>query len=552
MSTHRSTSLLAIIIAAVASLSAQIPAGYYDRLNGKCGAELKNAAYEIISPHTEISSYSDLPRYFQVTDVYPESSRWWDMYSDIELFAPSFRGLNREHSFPKSWWGGNTDIPAYIDLNHLYPSEAAANQAKSNYPLGVVANASFDNGLVKVGSPVSGQGGGASKVFEPADEYKGDFARTYFYMATCYQNLTWKYTFMVQSDLYPTLTPWAMNLLLEWAEKDPVSEKEVMRNEHVYMYQNNRNPFIDFPELANHIWGNRKTEPFKVDETPQPGDVPVLITPVQDMSLDFGEVAVGKSATAKLLFHGQNLTKDLSVVVAGTDRKLFTPESRTVSYRLANSSAGTYLNITYTPTETGDHTATLNVYDGDLTGTGIYVYLRGSGADIPSLSPVVALPPQDVTADSYLASWEVPYGDVVDYYVMSRTRYVGGATLTEEIECEENFYTVTGFADSDQETYSVQSVRLGYRSPESNLVFVTHSGLTTVGEDMPLAAETPGGGVIRFTCAGVHTDVRIYDITGRLFATLPELTDGMEITLPAGIYFIVTATHATPLRVVVR
>ena len=357
---------------------------------------------------------------------------------------------------------------------------------------------------------------------------------------------------MVQNDLYPTLTPWAMNLLLQWAEQDPVSEKEILRNEQVYYFQNNRNPFIDFPELANHIWGNRKTEPFKVDETPQPGDVPVLITPVQDMSLDFGEVAIGQSATAKLLFHGQNLTKDLSIIVAGAERSLFVPESRTVSYRLANSSTGTYLNITYTPIATGENTATLNIYDGDLPGTGIYIYLRGRCSEIPSLSQIVALPPQDVTADSYMATWEEPFGETIDYYVLTRTRYIGGTTVTEEIECEENFALITGFSDSDQETYSVQSVRLGYRSPASNLIFVTHSGLTLTGEDMPLAVETPGGGIVRFNCATVHTDARVYDVTGRLFASIGEVTDGMEIVLPSGIYFIVTSTHSTPLRIVVR
>ena len=542
---------LLITLTGVFASQAQIPAGYYDRLEGKCGAELKTAAYTIINPHTEISSYSDLPRYFQVTDVYPGSMRWWDMYSDIPLYAPSFKGLNREHSFPKSWWGGSTSVPAYIDLNHLYPSEAAANQAKSNYPLGKVASASFNNGVVKVGTPVEGQGGGSNKVFEPADEYKGDFARTYFYMVTCYQNMTWSYLNMLQNNTYPTLSPWAMNLLLQWAEMDPVSEKEVERNEAVYRFQNNRNPFIDFPELANHIWGDKKTEPFKVTETPKPGDVPILITPVQDMSLDFGEVAIGSSTTAKLFFHGQNLTKDLSVIVAGGDRSFFKPESRTVSYRLANSNAGTYLNITYTPSAIGDHNAILNVYDGDLTGTGIYIYLRGQCEAVPQLTQLVALPPADVTSDSYIASWEVPADNVVDYYVVTRTRYIGGFAVTEEIEAEENFVKISGFNESDQETYSVQSVRLGYRSPMSNVVFVNHSGLTTVGEDEPLGVTVMPGSV-RFTCVGTHTGARIYDIAGHLWMSLPELTDGMEITLPLGIYFIVTDTHSTPVKIIVR
>lgn len=141
-----------LAIAGVFRSFAAIPAGYYSSLKGKSESELKTALYRIINPHTLVSSYQNLPTYFQKTDVYPNSNRWWDMYSDIPLYAPSFKGLNREHSLPKSWWGGLTNIPAYTDLNHLYPSEAAANQAKSNYPLGkVVGSKRFDNGISLVG-----------------------------------------------------------------------------------------------------------------------------------------------------------------------------------------------------------------------------------------------------------------------------------------------------------------------------------------------------------------------------------------------------------------
>ncbi|MDE7141438.1 MAG: endonuclease, partial [Muribaculaceae bacterium] len=180
---------------------AEVPRGYYTSLTGKKEAALKDAIHTLTYNHTLISSYSDLPQYFRYTDVYPKSNdrygQWWDMYSDIPLPSNSFWGLNREHAFPKSWWGGATNIPAYTDLNHLYPSEQAANTAKSNYPLGLVQTSTFDNGVTKVGYAQTGYGFGAAQVFEPDDEYKGDFARTYFYMVCCYQNLTWKYTYMV-------------------------------------------------------------------------------------------------------------------------------------------------------------------------------------------------------------------------------------------------------------------------------------------------------------------------------------------------------------------
>ena len=98
---------------------AAIPAGYYRSLNGLKDANLKTAVHNLVRNFTLISSYQALPQYFQYTDVYPDSNRWWDMYSNIPFYAPSFSGLNREHSFPKSWWGGTTTVSAYVDLNHL-------------------------------------------------------------------------------------------------------------------------------------------------------------------------------------------------------------------------------------------------------------------------------------------------------------------------------------------------------------------------------------------------------------------------------------------------
>ena len=546
MTLYRFLSLF--LTAAAFSVSAEIPTAYYSRLDGKSGENLKTAAFEVINPHSTVSSYSDLPKYFMRTDLYPESERWWDMYSDIPLYAPSFKGLNREHAFPKSWWGGSTDIPAYVDLNHLYPSEARANQAKSNYPLGMVQTAKFDNGITLVGYAVSGQGGGAAQVFEPDDEYKGDFARTYFYMVTCYQNLTWKYTYMVQNNTYPTLNSWALDLLLKWHREDPVSQKEIERNETIYGIQNNRNPFIDFPDLAEYIWGNKVGEPFKVTGSSEPVGDPVMITPTNGMSLDFPDVAVGGESSAKLFFHTQNFTKDISVTVSGTNRSFFTPDDRSISYKVTNTDNGYWLNIKYKPTATGEHEGRLVVYDGNITGS-FWVDLRGKCYDVPVLTAPTALPASDITETSYLASWEVPEEEVVDYFVVTRTRYVNGAATVEELLAEENFLEIENFDKSDRESYAVQSVRLGYRSPMSNIVNVDRSGINDISADMPLAVESYPG-VVRFICSGNHTGARLYDISGHLVMTLPVITPGMEISLPAGAYILVTDSHPAPVKLI--
>lgn len=539
---------------------AAIPAGYYSSLTGKKDGELKTAIYNRIRNFTLISSYQDLPKYFQKTDVYPDSRRWWDMYSDIPLYAPSFSGLNREHSFPKSWWGGSTSVSAYVDLNHLYPSERAANMEKSNYPLGTVDTGSsikFQNGVVKVGYPVNGQGGGAAFVFEPADEYKGDFARTYFYMATCYQNLSWKYTFMVSQNLYPTLTPWAIDLLLKWHRKDPVSQKELDRNEMVYSIQNNRNPFIDCPVLAEYLWGTHKGELY--DGSTGGGEPPVtpptgkadLVAPTRGMTLDMGQVAEGQTATTKLYIKGDNLRGKLALTIYSGDKGMFSIPSTTIDGSLANAEDGYWLNVTYRPTALGVHESKLVISDGGITGS-VSVSLHGECLPVPTLTACTALPPSSIGSDRYLAEWTSPEGETVDYWIVTRTQYlIGGGVTTEELVAESSPLEITGFSKSERETYSVQSVRLGVVSPQSNVITVDHSGITGVETEDPL--EVQGfNGFLRIICSAPQQDCEIYDPAGRLIMAVPEVRQNTDIYLPAGIYFVRTSQHRTPEKVAVR
>lgn len=257
-------------------LHAQIPAGYYKSAEGKTGAELKTAIYDIIRTHTQLDYYSS-STYFRSTDWHPATTvfpqgYFWDMYSNNIRTTWSGGALNREHSLPKSWFGissgsENTN-PAGTDLHNLYPSDAEANSAKSNYPLGEVTGTPvYSNGVVKVGT--NGltflENGTTLKytnvVFEPANEYKGDFARDYMYMVTCYENFAsrWQSTgtssMIIGGSTYPVFNRWAINLLLKWHRMDTVSTKEKDRNDSVYRLQGNRNPFIDHPELVEFIWG---------------------------------------------------------------------------------------------------------------------------------------------------------------------------------------------------------------------------------------------------------------------------------------------------------
>lgn len=264
MNFRRFVSLAFMLV--VFHIYAVIPEGYYNNALGQKGQGLKTAIYNIIRHHTQLEYYASAT-YFRTTDWH-SGGYFWDMYSNIQ--RSSWTDLNREHCLPKSWWSTSPEnTVAYSDLHNLYPSNPYANEAKSNYPLGEVTGIpEFQNGVIKVGSNrISGYRG---TVFEPADEYKGDFARSYMYVVTCYEDYSqnWRSlgtASMLQRNTYPVFNEYAVNLLLKWHRNDPVSEKELNRNNAVYSFQNNRNPFVDFPVLAEYIWGDYKGQEWDVN-----------------------------------------------------------------------------------------------------------------------------------------------------------------------------------------------------------------------------------------------------------------------------------------------
>ncbi|MCM1484390.1 MAG: endonuclease [Muribaculaceae bacterium] len=550
-----------LAVSAASDAFATIPSGYYSSAVGKTTTELKTALSKIVINHTQVSSYNALPQYFQRTDLYPQSTRWWDMYSDIPLYLP-WNGslLNREHSLPKSWWGGLTDIPAYTDLNHLYPGEAKANQKKSNYPLGEVSGTpEWENGISKLGVGVNS--GGAKYVFEPGDEYKGDFARTYFYMVTCYQDLHWTTTWQVKNGTYPTLQPWAIELLLKWHREDMVSEKELLRNEAVYNIQNNRNPFIDYPELAELIWGNRMGEAFRPDEGNTPVGNPTLIAPTQGMMLEFGQVAVGKTASTKLLIKGSELTsaplrlrlmgKEFSIPGITQSASGMTVYDN-IQTSAVNSASGLYITINYTPAAEGSAECVATLSGGGLSST-VSFTLSGEGMPMPVLTAPVATAATEVTDNSYVANWTAPAGEVIDYYVVTRKIYREGQPVETRTElAESNSLSVTDF-EGTYETYSVHSVRLECDSPESEEIVVSRAAIGSLyADDAPFTVESFPG-LLRVRCSGIHTGLTVYDMSGRTVMRIAgDVTDGYEFTLTPGAYLICTDTHRKPVKVIAR
>lgn len=269
--------VLAMILATI-NLSAQIPSGYYNDAEGQTGTQLRQTLHNIIDNHYS-QSYTALWTHFRDTDKKP-NNKVWDMYSDVPGGTPPYEFsfvtdqcgsyqnegdcYNREHSFPKSWF--NEEAPMYTDLFHLVPTDGYVNQQRGNYVYGEVKNAFWvsENGS-KLG--ISGFSNMTGTVFEPIDEYKGDFARIYFYMSTRYMNEDdgWYTTSLFDGA---DLTNTGVALLMKWHKQDPVSQKELDRNEAIYDIQNNRNPFVDHPEFAQAIWGDVNTPPYFVTIIP--------------------------------------------------------------------------------------------------------------------------------------------------------------------------------------------------------------------------------------------------------------------------------------------
>lgn len=287
-------SLLLITILVIAK--AQIPAGYYDNATGKTGATLKTALYNIIKGHTEVSYTPGVWNAFYTTDKKP-NGKVWDMYSDIPGGTPPYEYTlgsdqgsssategccyNREHSFPKSWFG---DVaPMNVDIFHIYPTDVTVNSKRGNMPYGTVSSPTWTskNGS-KVGS--CSAPGYTGEVFEPINEYKGDFARTYMYMVTRYENVvvSWNSITDAQPTLngttFPCFDTWILNVLLAWNAADPVSDKEIARNNAVYAIQHNRNPYIDHPEYVNSVWGTN----VGITDTPTQVALQVYPNPVSE------------------------------------------------------------------------------------------------------------------------------------------------------------------------------------------------------------------------------------------------------------------------------
>ena len=287
--------LFALALAAKSVTPAASLPAYYEKIDGKSGKSLFDAVQTVTKTGYSSLGYDGLWGAYPYTDVH-ENGYVWDMYSDCTWksinsnhcgnYSNECDCYNREHSIPKSWYGGSTSGPG-CDIFHLVPTDGKVNGIRSNYPFGEVSSADYNKHGNKKGSAksititggntIAGNTGATISasgiVFEPRDEYKGDFARGYMGAL-----LKWAgdkaFTEGEGSKTFTTnfstgsfgLTKYGVALLMKWHRQDPVSKKEVDRNNGIQQTQGNRNPFIDYPYLAEYIWGEKAGQTLNLDD----------------------------------------------------------------------------------------------------------------------------------------------------------------------------------------------------------------------------------------------------------------------------------------------
>jgi endonuclease I len=336
-----------------------IPASYYSTVNTQRGAVLKTVLYNRVSTGTTTLGYTPgVWNAFYTTDVQP-NGKVWDPYStlfhqnspyEFTLGTDQDGGTggtaegqkyNREHSFPQSWFASGS--PMQSDVHHVFATDKFVNAQRGDLPYGTVSVPNWTSNIGGKRGPNTFPGY-TGTVFEPVDEYKGDIARAQLYMATRYENVIAGWQSNANADnilagnAYPAFDSWFVDLMLAWHNLDPVSDKEIKRNNAIYSLQGNRNPYIDSPQFVQRIWGGTlPAEPTVIASN-------IAVTPLGNNALT-------------LNWTGGNGTRRLVIIRAGAP-------------------------VNILPIDTVHYTANSHLPSALHMGSGNYVVYNGSGSRI--------------------------------------------------------------------------------------------------------------------------------------------------------------------------
>ncbi len=370
--------LAALLLMASVMLAQQT--GYYNGTDGKSGEELKAALNDIISGHTPYSYYFS-KEIFKLSDADPETPGnviqvYTGFSHDNSDYGNGGLQLNREHVWSKSHGNFGDWPPMYGDVHNLKPSAATVNQDKSNLD--------FDNGGTQ--HEIATGCYYTDSTWEARDEVKGDIARIIFYMATRYEGENGELDLEVvdRVNTYPLAQYGKLSTLLEWNLQDPPDEFERNRNNVIYSFQKNRNPFIDNPEFVELIWGDATPGSIVIDNFQISPEVAVAEEPVH---IEATITSTANRALTASLYWGltyETLTNEVIMTASGDVFSADIPgqaEDATVYYKvLATDNGNEKSSVVY------------NYYVPKIfTGTIVTIYdIQGQQDDSPYEGEVVS------------------------------------------------------------------------------------------------------------------------------------------------------------------
>jgi len=351
---------LSIFLLALAFVSsAQVPANYYSSVDGLTGDALWTALNTLIDNPTT-TNYSDVDNKFvslgsdedpsnssNIIFFYTRDSRPSNSFTGNGNGNDNTGGWNKEHVWPRSRGVGDSGDDQQ-DMHMIRPTDVDVNSRRAALDFGIVSGNNTANG----------------NYFEPHDEVKGDCARILFYMITTYKgNLELVQTVTNSSNQLGNLS-----LLVQWNTADPVDDFERNRNDIVYNFQGNANPFVNHPEWVNEIWGDGMAAP--------------TISTNATSGLDFGNVLSGQnSVSMSYQINGSDLAGDVNVSVSSPfglslDNSVW---SQSVTVTRANAESGSHntVFVRFSPTTangqisnaTISHTSTnANLINVSVTG----------------------------------------------------------------------------------------------------------------------------------------------------------------------------------------
>lgn len=323
------------------------PTGYYNLAEGKQGEELKSALNDIISGHI-VYSYYFSKEIFKLSDADPNNpSNVIMVYTGRSHpnndYGNGGNQLNREHVWAKSHGNFGDVQPMDGDVHNLKPVDASVNTDRSNKD--------FDNGGTQ--HPEATGCYFTDATWEPRDEVKGDIARIILYMDVRYEGENGESDLTAVDEINTSPYPkhGRLSTLLEWNLMDPPDDFERNRNNVIYSFQKNRNPFIDNPHFAELIWSGATPNPITIKNVAQDPVVPQANTPI---TISATITTTSGNISDATLYYGtsyNNLGQSLDM--EGSGAELFAvipgqPQGSTVYFRIeAKAGANTHSTVIY-------------------------------------------------------------------------------------------------------------------------------------------------------------------------------------------------------------